>query len=129
MERIARKEQIDAAQQKVVERNVEFSKHAERRHLQRMESMEENKNKQLNELQERLRDHVRLKHARNLPRQHAQTPANNNKLNKNASNTKKQIHSSASYGYITAVRPPHSTLISLLYICNLSTYSERKYLI
>jgi len=57
LERIARKEQIDAAQQKVVERNVEFSKHAERRHLQRMESMEENKNKQLNELQERLRDH------------------------------------------------------------------------
>lgn len=57
LERIARKQLIDSAQQKVVERNVEFSKHAERRHLQRMESMEENKNKQLNELQDRLRDH------------------------------------------------------------------------
>jgi len=57
LERITKQQRIDAAHQKVLERNEEFSKHAERRHLQRMESMEENKNKQLNELQERLRDH------------------------------------------------------------------------
>jgi len=59
LERIARKAQVEAALQKVVEQNVVFAKEAELKQTQRLEAMEENKKQQLQALQDRLRDHAK----------------------------------------------------------------------
>merc|ERR1712025_190472 len=58
IEKAARAEKITSAQQRAAELEAEFQKEAEAKMLQRQNSMQEKKNKQINALQERLRVHA-----------------------------------------------------------------------
>merc|ERR1711881_545672 len=58
IEKAARAEKITVAQQKAAILEAEFQKEAAAKMLQRQNSMQEKKNKQINALQERLRVHA-----------------------------------------------------------------------